>query len=192
MIYWSNIPSFVFGFIAPGAPKTSPGVTGWRVTLTSEGHAHENGRNSETKSRKIDPKVPNRPSSRGLQTGQIRGPIAKNGFSGQNPARWLENGLPSGRTATYWGPGVNFFPNIGKWGIQSGATICPDHTALFRSIKNSGKPSSSCLPSQLLPFLLLVRLLRQDLPFVASSPLKWNTSIGAFRSGHICFFLVQN
>ena len=32
------------------------------------------------------------------------------------------------------GPGVNFFPNIGKWGIQSGATICPDHTALFRSI----------------------------------------------------------
>ena len=32
------------------------------------------------------------------------------------------------------GPGVNFFPNIGKWGIQSGARICPDHTALFRSI----------------------------------------------------------
>ena len=32
------------------------------------------------------------------------------------------------------GPGVNFFPNIGKWGIQSGATIRSDHTALFRSI----------------------------------------------------------
>ena len=32
---------------------------------------------------------------------EIRGPIAKNGFSGQNPARWPENGPPSGRTATY-------------------------------------------------------------------------------------------
>ena len=65
---------------------------------------------------------------------KIRGPIAKNGFLGQKPARWPENGPPSGRTATYLGPWVNFFPNIGKWGIQSGATICPDHTALFRSI----------------------------------------------------------
>ena len=52
LIYWSNIPSFVFGFIAPGAPKTSPGVTGWRVTLTSEGHAHENGRNSKNEKSK--------------------------------------------------------------------------------------------------------------------------------------------
>ena len=25
---------------------------------------------------------------------KIRGPIAKNGFSGQNPARWPENGPP--------------------------------------------------------------------------------------------------
>ena len=30
---------------------------------------------------------------------KIRGPMAKNGFSGQNPARWPENGPPSGRTA---------------------------------------------------------------------------------------------
>ena len=110
--------------------------------------------NSETKRQKIDPKVPNRPPRKGLQTGhwqnpgsyskkrifganmakirpfwsvtrkrkveksiqrcqidrlakgykraidKIRGPIAKNGFSGQNPARWPENGPPSGRTAT--------------------------------------------------------------------------------------------
>ena len=32
---------------------------------------------------------------------EIRGPIAKNGFSGKNPARWPENGPPSSRTATY-------------------------------------------------------------------------------------------
>ena len=31
---------------------------------------------------------------------EIRGPTAKNGFSGQNPARWPENGPPRGRTAT--------------------------------------------------------------------------------------------
>ena len=31
---------------------------------------------------------------------KIRGPIAKNGFSGQNPPRWPENDPPSGRTAT--------------------------------------------------------------------------------------------
>ena len=31
---------------------------------------------------------------------KIRGAIARNGFSGQNPARWPENGPPSGRTAT--------------------------------------------------------------------------------------------
>ena len=39
--------------------------------------------------------------------------------------------------ALFWalgGLGSIFFPNIGKWGIQSGATIFPDHTALFRSI----------------------------------------------------------
>merc|ERR1712243_449897 len=31
---------------------------------------------------------------------EIRDPIAKNGFSGQNPARWPENSPPSGRTAS--------------------------------------------------------------------------------------------
>ena len=58
--------------------------------------------NSETKSLKIDPKVPNQRYRRGLQTGHWRNPgsYAKNGFSGQNPARWPENGPPSGRTAT--------------------------------------------------------------------------------------------
>ena len=40
----------------------------------SEGHPHGNSRNSETKSRKIDPKVPNRPPSRGLQTGHWQNP----------------------------------------------------------------------------------------------------------------------
>ena len=38
---------------------------GARLFAASEGHPHENGCNSETKSQKIDPKVPNR---RGLQT----------------------------------------------------------------------------------------------------------------------------
>ena len=47
---------------------------GARLFAASEGHPHGNGRNSETKSRKIDPKVPNRPSSRGLQTGHCRNP----------------------------------------------------------------------------------------------------------------------
>ena len=39
--------------------------------------------------------------------------------------------------ALFWAPGglrSIFFPNRGKWGIQNGVTICPDHTALFRSI----------------------------------------------------------
>ena len=39
----------------------------------------------------------------------IRGPIAKNGFSGKNPAPWPENGPPSNHMALFWGPGVNFF-----------------------------------------------------------------------------------
>ena len=36
---------------------------------------------------------------------EIRGPIAKNGFSGQNPARWPENGPPSGHMALFLAPG---------------------------------------------------------------------------------------
>ena len=40
----------------------------------SEGPPHENGRNSETKSLKIDPKVPNRPSRKRLQTGHWQNP----------------------------------------------------------------------------------------------------------------------
>ena len=40
--------------------------------------------------------------------------------------------------ALFWAPGglgsIFFSPNIGKWGIQNGVTICPDHTALFQSI----------------------------------------------------------
>ena len=47
---------------------------GARLFAASEGHPHGNGRNSETKSLKMDPKVPNRPPSRGLQTGHWRNP----------------------------------------------------------------------------------------------------------------------
>ena len=85
---------------------------------------------------KIDPKVPNRRYRRGLQTGHQRNPGSYNkkrifGPKSGLVARKRPQG-PGGLGA--WGSGVNFFPNIGKWGIQSGATICPDHTALFRSI----------------------------------------------------------
>ena len=45
---------------------------------------YENGRTSDTKSRKIDPKVRLEESYK-LSIDEIRGPIANNGFSGQNP-----------------------------------------------------------------------------------------------------------
>merc|ERR1712208_74995 len=76
---------------------------------------------------KIDLKVPNRRNPRSYSKKRIFGP--KSG----PVARKRPQG-PGGLEA--WGPKVNFFPNIGKWGIQSGATICPDHTALFRSLSN--------------------------------------------------------
>ena len=47
---------------------------GARLFAVSEGHPHGNGRSSETKSLKMDPKVPNRSYRRGLQTGYWRNP----------------------------------------------------------------------------------------------------------------------
>ena len=50
---------------------------GARLLAASEGHPHENGCNSETKSRKMEG------YKRAIE--EIWGPIAKNGLSGQNP-----------------------------------------------------------------------------------------------------------
>ena len=79
-------------FLADGAPAPT---VGWGKTFWRVSHFfffYENSCNSETKSRKIDPKVRNRPSRRGLQTGHLRnpGPKAKNGFSCQNPNFWAK------------------------------------------------------------------------------------------------------
>ena len=50
--------------LADGAPTVGRGKT----FLTHRPYLYENGRNLETKSRKIDPKVGNEPSLQGLQT----------------------------------------------------------------------------------------------------------------------------
>ena len=53
---------------------------------------------------------------------EIRGPIAKNGFSGQNPARWPENGLLSGHMALFWASlhGIACFYDVGfgAWAVS--------------------------------------------------------------------------
>ena len=59
---------------------------GGRLFGTSAVFFYENGCNSETKRRKIDPKMLNRPCCRGLQTGPwIPGSCSKNRFSGRKP-----------------------------------------------------------------------------------------------------------
>ena len=106
-----------------------------RIHLTPKngGYMGENGdfragghweklRSSETKRATTDRLVPKRP-----QFWWLRSPTFW--FFRRGPQKGLFGPFLGPR-----GPGVNFFPNIGKWGIQSGATICPDHTALFRSI----------------------------------------------------------
>ena len=51
----------------------------------------KNGGNSETKSRRIDPKVSNQPTYQGLRAiDNIRGPVAKNRFSGRNQNFWAQ------------------------------------------------------------------------------------------------------
>ena len=106
-----------------------------RIHLTPKngGYMGENGdfragghweklRSSETKRATTDRLVPKRPQFRWLRSRTFW-------FLRRGPQKGLFGPFLGPR-----GPGVNFFPNIGKWGIQSGATICPDHTALFRSI----------------------------------------------------------
>ena len=65
----ANLTLFFNSFELCGGQTVPSQWGGARLFAASEGHPHENGCNSETKSRKMDPKVPNRPSSRGLQTG---------------------------------------------------------------------------------------------------------------------------
>merc|ERR1712112_429819 len=65
----ANLTLFFNSFELCGGQTVPSQWGGARLFSASEGHPHENGCNSETKSQKMDPKVPNRPSSRGLQTG---------------------------------------------------------------------------------------------------------------------------
>ena len=62
-----------------GAPTVQWG--GARLFAALEGHPHGNDRNSETKILKIEAIAEG--YKRAID--EIRGPIAKNGFSGQNP-----------------------------------------------------------------------------------------------------------
>ena len=66
--------------LGDGATTVGWGKTFWHVGI----FFYENGRTSDTKSRKIDPKVRLEESYK-LSIDEIWGPIANNGFSGQNP-----------------------------------------------------------------------------------------------------------
>ena len=67
--------------------RQCPQWGGARLFAASEGHPHENGRNSETKSQKIDPRCQIDRLSKGYKRAidEIRGPMEKNGFSGRKP-----------------------------------------------------------------------------------------------------------
>ena len=80
---WESFFDFSFpsyGRFREGTPPMRQNVRGeGRLFVTSEGFSHENGHNSETKCRKMLPKVPKRPEWRGL------GPYSKKPkFLGQN------------------------------------------------------------------------------------------------------------
>ena len=76
LYFWSDMlcyPAHALGLLLEdGAPTVQWG--GARLFAALEGHPHGNGRNSETKSLKINPKVPNRRYCQGLQTGHWRNP----------------------------------------------------------------------------------------------------------------------
>ena len=60
-------------------------VGGVSLFAASDGSPHENSHNSGTKSRKMLPKAPKRPEGYKRSIDENRGPISKNGFSGQKP-----------------------------------------------------------------------------------------------------------
>ena len=75
--------------LADGVPTVGWGKTFWCI---GRFFFYENGRNSETKSRKINLMMGNEPSLRGLQTGRwpILGSYGKIGFLDQKPRFWAQ------------------------------------------------------------------------------------------------------
>merc|ERR1712112_661769 len=83
----ANLTLFFNSFELCGGQTVSSQWGGARLFAASEGHPHENGCNSETKSRKWIQRCQIDRLREGYKRAidKIRGPIAKNRLSGQNP-----------------------------------------------------------------------------------------------------------